>query len=230
MKRLKFWILMMTIFTALPRVGPLPLALSRCLWKTVCPLLMFPYAVTFDNGIEPSITKQIMAFAGYKPKKVYIETLGGLTVSPFKDREKPLKMRARKERELLAFLLDAGGQGVTKEQIYNAIWSESESEDVKKLIGVNLAHIKKDLASLGIENPIISREKHYSICRDEIECDMDLFEEAAEELKLRSSTEEAQKLLTLYKGEYLPDFEAFWATSKRIKCREIYKEAVKYFL
>ncbi|MEN6347836.1 MAG: hypothetical protein ABFD08_00350 [Syntrophomonas sp.] len=150
-------------------------------------------ALAFENGIEPVFTKQMMAFAGYQAKKVYIETMGAFTVFPYKDREKPLKMRTKKERELLAFLLDAGAEGVTKEQIYHAIWSESESIDVKKLIGVNLAQIKKDLSKIGVENAVVRHENYYSICRDEIECDLDLFKAAAEKFNLCKSEEEAQK-------------------------------------
>lgn len=161
-------------------------------------------------------------------KKVYIRTLGGFTVTPYKNRQEPSKMRTKKERELFAFLLDAGNDGVTKEQIYNAIWSESESEDVKKLNGVNLAQIKKDLAGLDVENPIISHERHYSICRDEIVLDIDLFEEAMENFRLQKNNESAQKLLSLYKGDYLSDFEALWAIAKRIKYREAYEQAVSY--
>ncbi|HBC92707.1 MAG TPA: hypothetical protein DCZ10_07320 [Pelotomaculum sp.] len=192
--------------------------------KAYDPVLEF----AFDNGIEPAFTEQMMALAGYKTKKAYIRTLGGFSIFTFKNRREPLKMRTKKERELLAFLLNAGSEGVTKEQMYNAIWTESKTNDAKRLIGVNLTNIKNDLACLGIENPIINREKHYSICRDEITLDMDLFEEAAEEFKLQNSKEAAQKILDLYKGEYLCDFEAFWAVSKRIKYSEIYEEALNY--
>lgn len=190
--------------------------------KAYDPILQF----AFDNEIEPAITKQMMEFAGYKIKKVYITTLGGFSILPYKDRQDSLKMRTKKERELLAFLLDAGSEGVTKEQIYEAIWWESESKDIKKLIGVNLAQIKKDLAGLGVENPIINHEKHYSICRDQIAVDIDLFEEAAEDFKLQGNNEAAQKLISLYKGEYLSDFEAHWAVTKRIRYREAYNEAL----
>jgi LuxR family maltose regulon positive regulatory protein len=181
-----------------------------------------------DNGIESDFVQKMMAFAGYKTKKVYISTFGGLNIYPYKDRQKPLKMRSKKERELFAFLLDTNRLGVTKEQIYEAIWSETVSDNVKKLIGVNLAHIKKDLASLGVEDPVINHQNHYRICRDEIECDYELFEEAAEEFRLQHSNEAAQKILSLYKGEYLADFEAFWATGKRIRYHEIYEQALDF--
>ena len=90
-----------------------------------------------DNNIEPDFARQMMRFSGYRGQKVYTQTLGGFSVFPYRNRENPLKMRSKKERELFAFLLDAGSGGVTKEQIYNAIWSESSSDDIKKLIGVN---------------------------------------------------------------------------------------------
>lgn len=191
--------------------------------KAYDPILEFAYY----NGIEPDFTEQMMAFAGYKTKKVYIATLGVFSVSSNPERQ-PLKMRTKRERELLAFLLDAGSKGVTKEQIAEVLWHDSESNDVKKLIGVNLAHIKQDLAKLGVSNPIINQEKHYRILRDEIVVDIDLFEEATQEFKQQNNYEAAQKMIALYKGEYLSDFEAHWAVYKRIKCLHAYNEAVTY--
>lgn len=192
--------------------------------KAYDPVLEFAY----DNGIEPEFTKQMMEFAGYRPKKVYIETLGAFTVYLDRDRRKLLKFRTKKERELLAFLLDAGDQGATKEQIRNAIWRESDSKNIKNLIAVNMWHLKNDLECAGIEKSIICRENRYFICRDEISLDADLFARTYEEFKLHNSKEQAKKLLSLYRGEYLSDFEALWAIVKRVKYHEIYEVAKKY--
>lgn len=123
-----------------------------------------------------------------------------------------------------------GDTGATKEQIYNAILPETKSEYVKRLIGVNLAHIKKDLNSLNVENLIINCQNHYRVCRDEIECDFELFEQAAEDFKRQNNTEAAQRILSLYKGEYLAGFEAFWATGKHIRYNEIYQETLKFVM
>lgn len=176
------------------------------------PLLEFAY----DNGLVPEITRDLMDFAGYRQKKVYIETLGAFTVYQGRDRQKLIKFRTKKERELLAFLLDMGEQGATKEQIHNAVWWETDSVNIKNLISVNLKYLKDDLECAGIENPVICRENRYFICRDEIACDSDLFEKAYEEFRLFNDKEHAKKILSLYKGEYLADFEALWAVAKRI--------------
>jgi LuxR family maltose regulon positive regulatory protein len=181
-----------------------------------------------EHDIEPDFARQMMRFADYRGKKIYIETLGGFTVFPYQDRQTPLKMRTKKERELLAFLLDADGPGATKEQIYNAIWAESASDDIKKLIGVNLAQLKNDLAGLGVTNPIINQAKHYHICKEEIASDLELFEAAVQALELQPSEAAAHQIIALYKGEYLAEFEAFWAIPKRIKYREAYEKALGY--
>ncbi|NLG33338.1 MAG: hypothetical protein GX550_07440, partial [Syntrophomonadaceae bacterium] len=111
--------------------------------KAYDPVLEFAY----NNGIEFEFTRQMMEFAGYNRKKIYIETLGAFTVYKDQNRQNPLKIRTKKARELLAFLLDTGEQGATKEQIHNAIWWDSDSQNINNLIAVNLAHLKKDLES-----------------------------------------------------------------------------------
>jgi LuxR family maltose regulon positive regulatory protein len=189
--------------------------------KAYDPILEFAY----NHGVEPEITKQIIEFAGYRPKKVYVETLGAFTVYQGKDKQKLLKFRTKKERELLAFLLDAGDRGATKEQIYNAIWWDSQSSNIKNLIAVNLRHLKNDLGCAGITKSVVYRENRYFICRDEIECDFEIFERVYEEFKLNKTGAQAKALLSLYRGEYLSDFEALWAAAKRIKYHEIYEEA-----
>ena len=185
------------------------------------PVLQFAY----DEAIEPECTKQLMAFAGYKVKKAYVQTFGEFAVFPFHDRNTPIKTRSKKERELFAFLLDAGEPGATKEQLCASLWSESESQNVKGLISVTLAQLKKDLAPLGIDGLIQCRDKRYRVCRDEISCDFELFERAAEK-KVPIDGGASAALLSLYSGEYLEDFEAFWATAKRIEYHKLYEGAV----
>jgi len=56
------------------------------------------------------------------------------------------------------------------------------------------------------------------------------FEKIYEEFRLNNTKELARKLLSLYKGEYLSNFEAHWANAKRIRYHEIYEEVKKYCL
>lgn len=188
------------------------------------PVLEFAYR----NRIEPEFTAQMMVFAGYRIRKIYVETLGAFTAYQDRERKNTIKFRSKKERELLAFLLDAGEKGATKEQIQTAIWWDSESRNIKNLIAVNLKHIKNDLKSAGITKSVVCRGNRYFICRDHIECDFDLFEKLYKEFKHHKTKAHAKELLSLYKGEYLSDFEALWAAAKRIKYGEIYDEVKKF--
>lgn len=185
------------------------------------PVLQFAY----DNGIEQNCLKQLMTITCYQTKKAYVQTFGDFAVYPFRDRGNPVKLRTKKERELFAFLLDAGERGVTKEQICTAIWSESESKNVMGLISVNLTQLKKDLAPLGIKKLILFREKRYMICRDNLVCDFDLLESIINEAGIASEYA-AAKILSLYAGEYLSNFEALWSTAKRIRYHKLYEEAI----
>lgn len=179
----------------------------------------------YDNNIERNDTEQFMAFSGYKTKKAYVQTFNGLAVFPFHDRSKAIKLRTKKERELFAFLLTAGEPGATKEQIYAAIWSDSESKNIMRLIGVNLAQLKKDLTPLGIDSLVLCSEKRYRISRKELVCDFELFESTAENSDVSSENRDTA-ILSLYSGEYLEDFEAVWATAKRIEYQKIYEKAL----
>lgn len=88
--------------------------------------------------------------------------------------------------------------------------------------------MKKDLASLGASDLIIKHRNHYRIHLDEVECDYQLFEAAADRFRMENSCEAAEKILSLYKGVYLSDYEAFWATAKRVRYQKIFEHALEF--
>lgn len=191
--------------------------------KAYDPVLAF----AFEHKIEPEITARLMAFCGYQQEKAFVQTMGGFSVYSAADVCQPVKLRTKKERELLAYLLDAGERGATKEQIGQALWYDSGTEDVKKLIGVNLAQLKRDLIQTGINELIENVNNHYRIVRNGIRVDVDEFDEAARVFRETGSEGAAQKIASLYKGEYLAEFEAFWAVGKRLELDAVYREALR---
>lgn len=188
------------------------------------PILEF----ALEHGIQKDFVHYIMELFGYQTRKASVLTFGGLWVTALNGKKEPVKMRTKKERELLVFLLNSGSVGATKDQISHALWSESESDNIKKLIGVNLAHIKKDLSVCGIHTPIINENRFYRINRDEMECDMDLMESAIKQFKRNNSLEAANSILSLYKGEFLEGYEALWITTKRIYYSDAFEKAQNY--
>ncbi len=181
-----------------------------------------------ENNIEKDFVRQMMVKAGYKAKKILVQTLGGLVITPTKERTEPIKMRTKKQRELFAFLLNSKSTGVTKEQISQALWPESKSDNIKKLIGVNLAYIKKDLESWGIKNPIINNNKHYSICMDEIEYDVEQLDQAIADFNRNKNQISANLIIALYNRDYLDGYEAGWISSKRAYYSKLLEKAQSF--
>jgi len=55
---------------------------------------------------------------------------------------------------------------------------------VKRLIGVNLAQLKRALVPFGIEQLVLCEEKRFSIPRKELICGFDHFNQAADNTKI----------------------------------------------
>lgn len=79
---------------------------------------------------------------------------------------------------------------------------------------------------LGIDDLISCKDKRYRVSCDEIICDFELYDRIAATLGNTKSSSDAQEILSLYAGEYLSDFEAFWAIPKRIMYHRIYEKAL----
>lgn|GEM_PF-2795601 len=87
-------------------------------------------------------------------------TVCGRSLKTLTRRELTCKTRGKGR---LAPPFDAGirdpciGGNCSKEQIYNAIWFDSDSNNIKNLISVNLRHLKNDLECAGIEKSVICK-------------------------------------------------------------------------
>lgn len=124
----------------------------------------------------------------------------------------PLKMRRRRTKELLAYLIDRRGASVTSAQICAALW-EDEGPNGKKMD--MLYHLVTDLRSIlkknGLDNVFISGRNGYSVNTAAVECDF---------YHLLDGDEQAKKL---YLGEYMNQYSWAEYTNSWIE-RELKKE------
>lgn len=109
-----------------------------------------------DWGITPEFTREMLVYGGYRNERVYINTLGSFYIAPVHDRLTPIKIRTRKSRELLAYLLEHK-EGVTRERIYTDLWGDSEV-NVPNLFHARRGEIRRAFESLGASNPILYEE------------------------------------------------------------------------
>lgn len=183
---------------------------------------------TADQGITPEFTCEMLSYGGYKVRRIYINTLGGFYIASEHDRKKPVKIRTQKARELLAYLLEKP-EGIAREKICADLWERSDA-NVTNLFHIRRSEIKSAFASLGAGNPILYENGVYRLCRDELSCDLDAFQEAADAFVKNGSREQAQKVVELYTGRYLDDMEAPWAEGTRLYCEDTFIRAVETLL
>ncbi|SET34793.1 ATP-, maltotriose-and DNA-dependent transcriptional regulator MalT [Natronincola peptidivorans] len=181
-----------------------------------------------EEGITPEFTREILVYGGYTAKRVYINTFGRFYISSPHERENAVKIRTKKSRELLAYLLEHR-EGVTKEQICADLWRDSEA-NVTSLFHTRRGEIRRAFESLGAGNPILYEKGLYRLNMEEIIWDYDVFQQATDEFKKQPTLEKAQAVVDGYTGRYLDDMEALWSESTRLRCEDNFLEAAEIFL
>lgn len=110
----------------------------------------------------------------------------------------PLRLGQTKQEELLAFLVDRGATGTTKEDVMANLWSEYSGDSV---YWTTMSRLKGILEKEGIADLIISNGQRREINMDMVECD------------LYRMLDGDKAVIARYEGEYLPRF--LWAGERR---------------
>jgi len=181
-----------------------------------------------NRGITPEFTRAMLEYGGYAAQRVYIHTLGAFYIAPVHDRHSRVKIRTQKSRELLAYLLEHR-EGVSRERIYADLWGDSEG-DITGTFHTRRGEIRRAFESLGAKNPIESERGVYRLNMEEIACDYDAFQQAADIFMKDPIPENAQKVVAHYTGRYLDDLEALWAESTRLRCEDTFLQAAEFLL
>ncbi len=184
--------------------------------------------LALNRNITPEFTRQMLAYGQIKIPRVYIHTLGQFYLASVDDRKRPVKIRIRKAKELLAYLLDHKN-GVPRERILADLWGESEA-DVVNTFHTRRGEIRRVFEQLGAGNPILHENGVYRLCLDEIVSDRESFEEAAAAFRQDPTLEKACRVVELYDGRYLDNLEALWAEGVRLRFEEAFISAAELLL
>lgn len=111
---------------------------------------------------------------------------------------KTLKLGQTKQEELLAFLVDRGETGITKEDVINSLWSGYSGDGV---YWTTMSRLKSALEEAGVAELIVSNGQRKYINMEMIECD--LYRMLAGD----------KTVIDRYNGEYLTRF--VWAEERR---------------
>lgn len=184
--------------------------------------------LALDRKITPEFTRAMLAYGQCKTPRVYIHTLGHFYLAPADDRQRAVKIRTRKAKELLAYLLEHK-EGVTRQRILADLWGESEA-DAANAFHTRRGEIRRTFEDLGAGNPILHENGVYRLYLDEIVSDLDSFSEAAAAFQQDPTPEKACRVVELYDGRYLDNLEALWAEGARLRFEEAFIAAARRLL
>jgi DNA-binding SARP family transcriptional activator len=134
--------------------------------------------------------------------------------------------RANSAQELFLYLLFEGPQ--TRENISLEFWPESSAKRVRSNFHTTMYRARHALG----ENVILFEDEIYQINPDlDLWCDAQEFESLTRQASFLSPrdarTEDLwRRAVDLYRGDFLPSFEADWIVARRERLNEAYLEAL----
>lgn len=148
---------------------------------------------------EKALAREVdYAYSRIPPKKyqhIEVQTFGGFEI--LVDGE-TLRFRRAKSKELLAFLVDQQGKGVTRREIFSVLWEEGEYNHSKqKYLDVIIRGLRDALAAKGIEDILEVKGGFIRICPDKFSCDLYRF------------LERDPAAVNAYRGNYMSGYS--WA-------------------
>lgn len=151
-------------------------------------------------------------------KKWEIRTFGGFKI--FDHRQKELQRfnwRTTKAQELFLYLLHYQGNPVSKAKLIELLWPNSDLQRAASQLYTTIYHIRKTLESLGGRIQLRNTPAGYLLSLENIYLDMNDFERfLQEEPPLQEETAaEYERVLHLFRGEYLEEADYIWAEYDR---------------
>ncbi len=143
-------------------------------------------------------------------------------------------LRPKTNGLLLAYLFYNHNRPIHKEVLMTKFWGDSVN-DAKNCLNAAIFSLRKSLSELTTERTIVFQNAYYAINTKlwHIETDADVFAEQWEKSRALSRTQGLgaaidvlQNLKTMYKDEFLPNFNHEWAVGRRDEFRERHLQAL----
>lgn len=135
-----------------------------------------------------------------------------------------VRFRTAKAEELMAFFVDQHGREVSRNEIVDQIWSDFDGDKAIDNFNTTLYYMKKALSSNGFEIVVERNRDRYKVNLDSAYCDYLEFKSfIGSEKKITDNTiVRWERIIRLYKGEYLEGNEFSWAERNKLLLKEKY--------
>ncbi|GIQ68779.1 response regulator [Xylanibacillus composti] len=141
----------------------------------------------------------------------------------------PVKWRTAKARELFALLLHHKGSWMDKDYLLETLWPEQDPEKAMTYLHTSVSQSRKLIRDGFPGSSLDFSLGSYRLNLDSRQTDVDEFLQLASLVKSVNSEQErgaCERMIALYKGDYLEEHDYGWAKPKRDQLVQLYTQAV----
>lgn len=165
-----------------------------------------------------------------KGDKLQVNVLGHLSFTLPNKKTKEIHFRTKKALELFLYLFHRRHELVNKHVLVEMLWNDLESSRAFAQLYTAIYHIRKSLAPYSEYFQIKSQTEGYILHTNKVQVDAEEWEAQLEQLPPlnENSIERYLKVMKLYKGSYLQQYNYWWAEADQFHLEQLWiKHAMK---
>ncbi|MDD3269303.1 MAG: response regulator [Syntrophomonadaceae bacterium] len=139
-----------------------------------------------------------------------------------------VRFPTQKARELLAYLICNSDQAVYRDELIYALFGNEDDKKNANNLRVTLYRLRNALSAIGINNEQVSIKEDYALTIQDRICD---FIDFCRFIKSNKSVDDAnidyaERILALYQGDLLSDWDVLWVVENREWARIQFEETM----
>lgn len=151
--------------------------------------------------------------------QLHLQLLGSFQIA-WSDQE-PIKWRAEKNKELMAFLLHSQGRRVSKEEILDTLWPNYDPEKALVQLYNGIYYIRKTMRDYRIPKNILHIDSQYNLILHTVATDAMQIRQLAQST-VADEQATLERIETLYQGDYFAGEDYPWMFDERQRLEKIY--------
>lgn len=145
----------------------------------------------------------------------------------YKNKTKEIRWRTKKVKELFAYIWHHYPEPVSRSRIMEDIWGEQHGDSAVQLMHTSFYHLRKAIRDSGFQNPVQFINEQY-VLNLPIQSDLGQLETVMEKQSLKEA--DIEKMLKLYKANYLEGENYDWAWPKQQQLKSSFLTKLEHYV
>ncbi|WP_338552854.1 response regulator [Paenibacillus sp. KS-LC4] len=160
----------------------------------------------------------------HEQQQLVLQLLGQFSVEYSGKKDAAIRWRTTKAQELFLYLLQHREQLVRKSILIDLLWPDNGTEKIYAQLYTTVYHIRKTLDQFGKCFHIANTTEGYILTLNQVVLDVEEWERGiASAPPLAAATlAEYEEAMNLYRGDYLKDYDYWWAESERQRLKRLW--------